>query len=110
MNCCAVFTYIPKRMSELGYSDNYSIRMRHLILQPGEKRKIDAESQLFILVEPPVCLKVESATGLFDLSEDQANELHYEHQGEIIITNYSMFSNHVRFIQVIPKLCNEPCR
>jgi len=98
--------YIPRRMCELGYGSSYSLRFRHLRLEPGEVRIEPAYSQLIILVEPPGDVRVESNTGLFDLSEDLSNELQYEHQGEIIITNLSASSGHLRFIQVIPKNFN----
>ncbi|HEX9510598.1 MAG TPA: hypothetical protein VF939_08945 [Puia sp.] len=94
--------YISRRMSELG-RDDYHIRFRHLRLQPGEQRSLSAFSDLFILVEPPTDVRVESDVGIFDVSADGANELQYEHQGAIQVTNHSILANHVRFIQVIPK-------
>ncbi|GAC1599262.1 MAG: hypothetical protein NVS3B8_11840 [Chitinophagaceae bacterium] len=101
--------YIPKRMCELNYGTDYSIRFRHFVLQPGEGRKVHAYNQLFVLVEPFCDVRIESIAGLFDMSDDQANELQYEHRGDITILNRSIFINHVRFIQVIPKLC-KPCQ
>jgi hypothetical protein len=95
--------YIPRRMCESGYGTHYLIRFRHLRLDPGEERRLRGYDQLFILIEPPDDVTVESETGYFDLSDNKANELQYEHQGEIVIINLSPFSNHVRFIQVIPK-------
>ncbi len=92
--------YIARRMSELCRED-YHIRFRHLRLQPGEQRNLAAHTDIFILVEPPTDVRVESDVGIFDVSEDGANELQYEHQGSIRVTNYSLFANHVRFIQVI---------
>jgi len=103
MTTSLALEYIPRRMCELCYSD-YHIRFRHLLLQQGEERVIAAHNQLFILVEPPNDLRVESTVGIFDLGEDLINELQYEHYGEIVITNRSAFINHVQFIQVIPKL------
>jgi hypothetical protein len=94
--------YISRRLEELCAPD-YHLRFRHLRLYPGEQRTILAHTTLFILVEPPTDLRVESDLGLFDESEDGANELQYEHRGTLVITNYSIFSNHVRFIQAIPK-------
>lgn len=101
--------YIPRRSCELGYGTLYYIRFRHLLLKPGETRRLSAFGQLFILVEPPNDVRVESNVGIFDLSETMTNELQYEHQGEIIVTNLSPVSSHARFIQVIPKKTT-PCR
>ncbi|WP_133994057.1 hypothetical protein [Dinghuibacter silviterrae] len=89
-------------MSEL-CSEDYHLRFRHLRLKPGEQRTILAHTTLFFLTDPPTDARVESDIGLFDESELGASELQYEHKGTILVTNYSIFSNHVRFIQVIPK-------
>lgn len=101
--------YIPKRMCELGYGSHYMIRLRHLVLKPGETRAMYVHNELMILVEPFCNVRLESAAGIFDLSEDLVNELQYEHSGDFKIINQSFFINHVRFIQVIPKFCNKPC-
>jgi hypothetical protein len=97
--------YIPKRMCELGYGAAYFMRFRHLLLQPGEARTVAAHGQLFLLVEPPNDIRIESDSGFYDLSDSSPNEFQYEHQGGIVITNLSAVSGHVRFIQVIPKNC-----
>lgn len=110
MNIGFAMEYIPKRMCEIGYGSDYFIRMRHLVLQPNEQRKITVHNQLFVMIDPYCDLRVESSTGVFDLSEDKANEIQYEHQGDITITNQSIFMNHIRFIQVLPKFCKTPCR
>lgn len=96
-------------MCELGHSSNYTIRLRHLVLKPSEKREIPAQNQLMILIEPYCDIRIESEAGVFDLSEDLVNELQYEHRGSLKIFNHSFFINHIRFIQVIPKHCKKPC-
>ena len=93
-------------MDELGYGNNYYIKFRHFLLQPGEQRVVTSYNQFFLLIEPSDSIRVESNVGVFDLSEQQANEFQYEHQGEIAITNYSISINHLRMIQVIPKNCS----
>lgn len=95
--------YIPKRMQELGYGKNYSIRFRHLVLKGHETQSLDAFNQFYYLVEEAEQVRVESETGVFDLSEVATNEMQYEHQSKIQITNYLSSVNHLRFIQVIPK-------
>jgi len=94
--------YLPNRMFELGYANGYIIRLRHLLLQPSEVRTFNGYGQLFLLVEPASDVRVESDTGFYDLSERLTNELQYEHQGEIVITNLSIIRTHIVFIQVIP--------
>jgi hypothetical protein len=103
------YEYIPRRMCELGYGTDYSIRFRHLVLQPGEERTVKGENQLFLLLKPFCDVRIVSATAIFDMSDGLSNELHYEHRGNITIKNYSIFINHVPFIQVIPKICKTPC-
>ena len=95
--------YIPRRMEELGYHKDYYIRFRHLVLQPSEVQTIDADNQFYYLIEEAENVRVESETGIFDLSEKNTNEMQYEHQSKIQITNYLSGINHLRFIQVIPK-------
>ena len=94
--------YLPKRMCELGYGNDYTIRLRHLLLQPLEVRTLNGYGQLFLLIEPAIDIRIESDTGFYDLSEYRTNEMQYEHQGEIVITNLSIIRTHVIFIQVIP--------
>lgn len=95
--------YIPRRMQALGYGNNYNIRFRHFVLQPKERKKVHADNQLFILVEPNDTISVKSDFGIYDLAALNVNELQYEHQGNIRIRNYAGVTQHIRFIQIIPK-------
>ena len=94
--------YIPRRMRELGHGKNYSLRFRHFVLQAQEQREISAFNQLLILVDEASDVSVVSEFGIFDLSLNNVNEMIYEHQGNVKITNYLSGLNHIRFIQVIP--------
>ena len=98
--------YIPRRMQELGYGNQYTIRFRHYVLQPKERKKIHADSQLFILIEPNDTVSIKSDFGIYDLAALNVNELQYEHQGNIRIRNYAGVTQHLRFIQIIPKTTN----
>lgn len=109
MNIQLAVEYIPRRMHELGYGDQYNIRFRHFVLQPAEERKIDGLNQLFLLIEPLDSVAVISDFGVYDFTASNVNELQYEHQGCISIINYATIIQPVRFIQIIPK--NEkPCQ
>lgn len=103
MNVAIAMEYIPRRMKELGYGSDYYIRFRHLVLEPDEKREINAYNQFYMLIEEPSEIKISSDFGFFDLKEENTNEQDYEHQGRIIIYNYGRNYTGVRFIQVIPK-------
>lgn len=94
--------YIARRMKEMGYSKDYLIRFRHVLLKLGEIREITAYNQIFLLIEPVHDIRIESDVGLFDLSEDHANEMQYEHRGRIKITNLSISQVNIRFLQAIP--------
>jgi hypothetical protein len=47
-------------------------------------------------------IRIESDVGLFDVNEDHANEMQYEHRGRIKITNLSLSPTNARFLQAIP--------
>jgi hypothetical protein len=95
--------YLGGRMAELGYAENYYLRLRHYVLRPQEAILIDADIQVFLLIQPPVMVRVQSGYGIYDLTVDNVNELQYEHQGKIEVTNYASYLQHVQFIQVIIK-------
>jgi hypothetical protein len=102
--------YIPRRMAELGFGNEYYLRFRHFVLQPTEQLEVSAFNQFFILVDEASDVSVNSEFGIFDLSLKNANEMLYEHQGQIIIKNHASAINHLRFIQVIPRhktICDE---
>ena len=93
--------YIRRRMAEMGYKD-YLLRFRHLVLRVNETREIIGYNQIFMLIEPVPDIRIESDVGLFDVNEDHANEMQYEHRGRIKTTNLSLSPSNVRFLQGIP--------
>ena len=94
--------YISRRMNEMGYSKNYLLRFRHILLKVSEVREITAYNQIFLLIDPMATIRIESDVGLFDVNEDHANEMQYEHRGRIRATNLSLSTTNVRFLQAIP--------
>lgn len=96
-----VMDYIVRRMEELQL--DFHVRYRSFQLKPSEKRTVLAHAQLFMLLEPAANVRIESYIGMYDLGNDTVNELQFEHQGEIILTNLSESINNVQFVQVIPK-------
>lgn len=94
--------YISRRMKEMGYGKDYLIRFRHVLLKVNETRELTAYNQIFLLVDPVSTIRIESDVGLFDINEDSANELQYEHRGRIKITNLSLSPTNARFLQAIP--------
>lgn len=103
MNIALAITYIPQRMQELGYEKNYFIHFKHLVLQAQEAITLEADNQLYLLINAVADVSIRSDTGCFDVAADTFNEQCYEHQGSIHIHNYSNQLKHVQFIQVIPK-------
>lgn len=95
--------YLNGRMAELGYAGKYYFRLRHYVLRPKEVISIDADIQVFLLIQPPVMVRIQSAFGIYDLTVDNVNELQYEHQGKIEVENYASYLQHIQFIQVIIK-------
>ena len=102
--------YIPRRMRELGFGDNYFIRFKHFVMQPGETKEVDADNEYFFLVDRPDNVGIQSSFGIFDLSFDKTDEQSYEHTGKIEIVNYASTLNHLQFIQAIPRFpSTKPC-
>lgn len=102
--------YIPRRMRELGYGDNYLIRFQVLNVIDGEQMILNAQAgEFYLLVEDKEEISIESETGYYELGKDTCNIQHYEHTGEIIITNNSSEIKSVRMIQVIPKHISKKC-
>ena len=102
MTIALAIEYIPRRMKDLSIADYY-LRFRHLVLQPTEVVEIDAYNQFFILVDEVSSISIISDFGVYDLSDPNTNEQSYEHQGSIVLQNFSSGPASVRFIQVIPK-------
>jgi hypothetical protein len=99
--------FISRRMQEMGYGKHYLLRFRHILLKLGEVREITAYNQIFLLIDPMNTIRIESDVGLFDINEDHANEMQYEHRGRIKITNLSLSPTNARFLQAIPINLNE---
>lgn len=103
--------YIPRRMKQLGYGDDYFLAFRHFIIPALDSLDINAGDELFIQLSPlgnlrtdELRITVESEFGFFDEGAGGANEMVYEHRGRIRITNLSdTDTGHIQFIQVIPK-------
>ena len=102
MTVSIALEYIPRRMEKLGHGKDYYINFRHIVLQPNEKVEIEAFNQFYILIDEPENVAIRSDFGIYDLSNEKTNEQFYEHQGTILIKNYSATVSHLRFIQVIP--------
>lgn len=102
--------YIARRMEEMGYGKRYLLRFRHILLKMGEVREITAYNQVFLLIDPVATVRIESDVGLFDVNEDHANEMQYEHRGRIKITNLSLSPTNARFLQAIPINLNDHAR
>jgi hypothetical protein len=94
--------YIPRRMRELGYGDNYITRWRHLQLDASSSIKIDSSNEYYILITPSSQVAVRSKLGVFDLTDIALNEMQYEHRGKIQIRNNTHEIQFILFIQVIP--------
>ncbi|TCZ68355.1 hypothetical protein [Flaviaesturariibacter aridisoli] len=95
--------YIRRRMQEMGHREHYLLRLRHLLLRPGEVRELIAYGQLLVLMETSDSIRIESDVGLYDLSDDQAQEIQYEHRGYIRVINLSVSPTSVRLLQAIPQ-------
>lgn len=94
--------YIPRRMKELGYGDNYITRWRHFQLDKGEVLQLEDNNEYYLLIDPHLKLQVKSKTGFFDMMDININEFQYEHKGKITVKNNAEEIITALFIQVIP--------
>lgn len=102
MNTVFAIDYIPRRMRELGFCDNYITRWRHFQIEARGSLRIDADNEFFMLIDPHVNVSVRSKFGVFDFSDTGINEMQYEHRGKIDVQNKARTPIMVLFIQVIP--------
>lgn len=104
MNLQFAKEYMIERMENLGYKKgDYYIKYKHLVMQSGELKEIDGSNQFYMLTEEVQDVSIMSEMGSFDLSDNNLNEQRYEHQGTILIFNYSPHTTHLRLLQIIPK-------
>lgn len=95
--------YIPRRMIELGFDNNYITRWRHFQLDGTSTLKIDADNEYYLLIQPSNNFLVKSKLGIYDVRDSAINEMQYEHRGKIYIYNYATSPQLVLFIQIIPQ-------
>ena len=95
--------YIPRRMKELGHSNNYMVRWRHFLLDGNDTLVIKAYNEYYLLIEPSSDFKVRSKAGVYDINDVSINEMQHEHRGEITVYNQSKAPQSILFIQIIPK-------
>ena len=94
--------YIPRRMKEMGFENNYITRWRHFQLEGGGTVHIDADNEFFLLIDPDTNLNVRSKFGVFDMGDMGVNEMQYEHRGKIDIVNNNNTVTMILFIQIVP--------
>lgn len=95
--------YIPRRMNELGYGNEYHLRLKYLTFGPLETKTLEAYNQLVIVIDIGYYMKIESDMGVIDWVDNTLKEYQYEHTGPITLTNKWEGFNSIQFIQVIPK-------
>lgn len=106
MNINFAIEYIPRKMRELGYGDEYIIRLRSFALPRSVPFTMETSGgEFFLLVEEYNELTIESETGMYyrNLGTLTSNENIYEHRGKIVMNNKGNFPVYVKMIQVIPK-------
>lgn len=104
MNIAFALDYLPRRMKELGYGENYLTRYRHMRVEDRTTVSVKAHNQLFLFISPEeLNITVKSARGVYNLSDYTINEQQHEHSGTIEISNNTGQNQYLLFIQVIPK-------
>lgn len=91
------------KMQELGFGNNYTIRVRHLHLLSGQIREIKSGNDVLIFYNLGTFMRIESKAGIFDTTFPQSNEMQYVHSGIVTLTNLHEFSPvDFLFLQIIP--------
>jgi hypothetical protein len=103
MTIAFALEHIPRRMNDIGVGTQYQLHHRHFVLAPNGVLELDASNQYFFQLDEVADVRIESDFGVYDLTSTLVNEMQYEHSGQILITNYTSESKHLRFIHVIPK-------
>ncbi len=103
MTVAFALDFIPRRMRELGYENNYITRWRQLQIDGEQTLIIEANNEYYYLIKPNLDFIVSSKFGVNDLTDTSINEMQYEHRGKIIVTNKSVDPQLIQFIQVIPQ-------
>ncbi|MBI3136048.1 MAG: hypothetical protein HYZ14_15330 [Bacteroidetes bacterium] len=94
------------QMLELGVSDSYLLRYRHLRIGSQKKRTLRAENQFFYLLEMPLTVTIKSKAGIFNMKDSGVSEQQHVHRGIITLENTGEEISDVRFLQVIPSIIN----
>lgn len=97
--------FIPRRMKELGYLNNYITRWREIQIEGNQTLIIEAYNEYYYLIKSGQNFIVQSKFGVNDLTDTSINEMQYEHRGKITIKNKTNDPQLIQLIQVIPKHC-----
>lgn len=104
MNIAFALDYIPRRMKELGYGENYLTRYRHVRVEDKSSITINAYNQLLLFISPEgLNINIKSSRGIYNLSDYTINEQQHEHSGAVAISNNTGQDQYMVFVQVIPK-------
>lgn len=95
-----ILQYIPERVRQLGYR-KYHLRYRDVTILPLASQTFRAYNELWLIVDDPPGLVVESDYGIYDSTGDYISDNTHEHKGEINITNPDGENKRIKFIQVI---------
>jgi hypothetical protein len=110
-----VLAYVPRKMKELGFGNDYVLAFRELVVPDSVALEIDAQREYYFFIGKdapsgggvigPISggpVRIESEMGVYDLSDTKLNEIVYEHTGKITISNASGSPAFLQFIVVIP--------
>lgn len=94
-----------QKMLEFGIYENYLLRYRHFKVRTSEEITIKADNDLMLLITPDENIRVMSKSGIYNIQDNNLNEMQYVHSGTLKVKNQSStLTIQVKFLQVIPKL------
>ncbi|MCR9171918.1 MAG: hypothetical protein NXI10_05470 [bacterium] len=99
----AAYKIGEKMMNERGLCEkDFIVRYRHLVLDINEIRVLEAENQLFILIDYNYAVKIKSKAGVYDQADLGIDEQQHVHRGRISLINTIARRSEIRFLQLIP--------
>ncbi len=94
-----------EKMRDLGLKrKHYLLRYKHLRIDGKESRVLKGANDLFIVIDVPKGIKVQSKTGVYDLADIGITEMQHVHSGSTTITNITAGFIDIKMLQVIPKI------
>lgn len=93
--------YLEQRAKRLGWK-HYEWTFQELVLSASQKKVLDGQDYLYLIIDGDADVTVESDNGYFGKNNQAVDELIEEHTGLIYLVNRAPFVRYARFLRGIP--------